>query len=103
MSEIEEKISFIGKVKLNFSAYDGQDNWSDGKVEEEYLSHVMAGNEENFLRNDKRWPVAYHFSPQRRFLLEWLPIKKTDSVLEIGCGCGALTGELVRGGDCRGS
>ncbi len=82
---------FIGEVKLDFSAYDGKDFYSDGNIENEIFFNVKAGNEESFLRSDNRWPVIYHLSPLRNFLLEWLPFEKTDSVLEIGCGCGALT------------
>lgn len=92
------KIHFIGEVKLDFSAYDGQDNYSDGGIEEEILLHVKAGNEENFLRSDDRFHVLYYLSPMRHFLVEWLPIKENDTVLEIGCGCGALTGTLLKKG-----
>lgn len=88
----------IGAVKLDFSAYDAKDFYSDGTIEDEILINVKAGNEEDFLRSDDRWPVIYHLSPLRNFLLEWLPIGKGDSVLEIGCGLGALTGTLLQTG-----
>jgi len=92
------RAAYIGKVKLDFSVYDGKDFYSDGSVEDDILIHVKAGNEENFLRSDNRWPVIYYLSPYRHFLLEWLPIEKSDSVLEIGCGLGALTGCLLQKG-----
>ena len=94
----EAKICFIDKVKMDFSAYDGKDSYSDGGIEDEILFHVKVGDEENFLRNDNRWPILCHLSPMRNFLLEWLPIDKNDSVLEIGCGLGALTGTLLSKG-----
>ena len=83
---------------LDFSAYDGQDTYSDGDIEDEIFYHVKAGNQENFLRGDNRFPVIYHLSPLRHFLLEWLPINENDSVLEIGCGLGALTSTLLKSG-----
>ena len=85
-------------MELDFSAYDGRDSYSDGDIEDEIFYHVRAGNQDNFLRGDNRFPVIYHLSPLRNFLVEWLPIDKDDSVLEIGCGCGALTGALVKSG-----
>ena len=42
--------------------------------------------EENFS-----WPVFYHLSSIRKNLLNWYPFREGASVLEIGCGCGAIT------------
>ena len=98
MIDNDSKIQFIGAVKLDFSACDEKDFYSDGSIEDEILFHVRAGNTENFLRNDNRFPVICHLSPLRNFLLEWLPIGQGDSVLEIGCGLGALTGTLLNTG-----
>ena len=42
------------------------------------------------------WPVLYHFSHIRQNILEWLPITKEQKVLEIGSGCGPITGVLAR-------
>ena len=92
------KTCFIGNVKLDFSVYAEKDSYSDGGIEDEILYHLQAGTEENFLRNDNRFAVLCHLSPLRNLLLEWFPIKKSDSVLEIGCGLGALTGTLLRKG-----
>jgi hypothetical protein len=38
--------------------------------------------------------VFYHLSGLRHNTVEWLPITKSDKVLEIGAGCGAITGVL---------
>ncbi len=92
------KTSFIGNVKMDFSAYNGKDSYSDGSIEDEILFHAKVGDIENFLRSDNRFHVLYYLSPLRHFLLEWLPIDKEDSVLEIGCGLGALTGTLLNTG-----
>ena len=40
--------------------------------------------------------MVYHFSDLRENILNWYPLKKTDSVLEIGAGCGAITGMLCQ-------
>ena len=43
------------------------------------------------------WPSEYHLSRTRHCLLRPLEIKPGDKVLELGCGCGAITrylGEL---------
>jgi len=44
------------------------------------------------LSKNPPWPILYHLAPQREFLLDWYQFKKNSSILEIGAGCGALTG-----------
>jgi len=71
----------------------GKEEYSDGDVEDDLLALASSGKDlEEAVRNDDRWPVLYHFHPRRRNLLEWFPFKKNASLLEIGAGCGALTG-----------
>ncbi len=67
--------------------------YSDGSIEQEILRAVSAGGEMDWYA-DKRWPIVYHFSPLRSNIFNWYPFKKDASVLEIGAGCGALTGYL---------
>lgn len=50
----------------------------------------------DILNNNPPWPILYHLSPQREFLLDWYQFKKNSSILEIGAGCGALTGLFTR-------
>lgn len=40
------------------------------------------------------WAQRYHLSPVRENLLSWYPFEKDSRVLEIGAGCGAVTGAL---------
>jgi len=40
------------------------------------------------------WPSEYHFSFDRHNLLRHFQFKNTDRILELGCGCGALTRQL---------
>lgn len=96
MSVIEER---IGNVILDYSLYSGQDLYSDGPIEDELLEIAMNYREEELnqvIAQRKSWPVLYHFSHIRQNILEWLPITKEDRILEIGSGCGAITGALAR-------
>lgn len=96
---MNENIRYIGKVKIDMSAYNANDTYSDGAVEDMILNFARAGHDLNELaRADFRFPVLVHCSELRKHLLEWLPIQKNDSVLEIGCGCGALTNCTYPGG-----
>lgn len=87
----------IGKVTLDYTFYNGQDQYSDGDIENDLLQLIMEEPDvEKILAEDDRWPVLYHFSPVRQNILEWYPLKKDASVLEIGAGCGAISGVLCR-------
>lgn len=48
--------------------------------------------ERELRRPELTWPNRYHLAPQRHMLLNWYPFRKDSSLLEIGAGCGALTG-----------
>ncbi|WP_025681705.1 class I SAM-dependent methyltransferase [Paenibacillus massiliensis] len=85
----------IGRVTLNFEFYDGQDQYSDGDIEDELLEMVKSEADiPMILKKDTRWPVLYHLSPYRHNLLDWYPFIKGGSILEIGAGCGGVTGIL---------
>ena len=89
----------IGKVTLDYEFYPGRDLYSDGPVEEELLEIAKNYKEEELnqvIAKKNSWPVLYHFSHIRQNILEWLPITKQDKVLEIGSGCGPITGVLAR-------
>ena len=42
------------------------------------------------------WAEEYHLSPLRHNLLKWFPFVPGSTILEVGAGCGALTGLLCR-------
>ena len=87
----------VGKVTLDYSFYNGQDQYSDGDIEDDLLKLITEEPDvEKILKRDDRWPVLYHFSPVRQNILEWYPFKKDASVLEIGAGCGAISGVLCK-------
>ncbi len=89
----------IGSVTLDLSWYGGTDQYSDGAVEDELLEIVKDTPEEELNRvigERKDWAVLYHLSDVRENIVSALPITKEDRVLEIGAGCGAVTGALSR-------
>ena len=86
----------IGKVVLDYTYYAGEDLYSDGDIEDVLLDIVKKGIQDEVLYSDNRWPVLYHLSNIRENILEWYPLKKNADVLEIGSGCGAVTGLLSR-------
>lgn len=88
-------IEYIGNVKMNYSYYSGDDQYTDGEIEDELLEIVKSKPDlAQVLKEDDRWPILYHLSPTRHNLLEWFPFKPDGEVLEIGAGCGAVTGLL---------
>lgn len=87
----------IGNVELNFSYYEGIDRYNDGDIEDELLDYVKnSQNVIEILNKDSRWPILYHLSPVRQNILEWYPMVKDSEVLEVGSGCGAISGVLCR-------
>ena len=87
----------VGNVTLDYTFYKGQDQYSDGDIEDDLLKLIQAEPDvEKILKRDDRWPVLYHFSPVRQNILEWYPFNKDATVLEIGAGCGAISGVLCR-------
>lgn len=89
----------IGNIVLDYEYYPGEDLYSDGNVEEEILEIVKKYPEEEFPRIIEErgsWPILYHLSPLRENIIEWIPMNKNMKVLEVGSGCGAITGALSR-------
>lgn len=89
----------IGKVKLNLSRYPGEDKYCDGEIEDVLLDIAKDRAEVEYPRIIEEmhsWPILYHLSSLRENIVEWLPITKNMKVLEVGSGCGAITGALAR-------
>lgn len=89
----------IGNITLDYEYYPGEDLYSDGDVEEEILEIVKNYGKEEFPRiieERASWPVLYHLSPFRENIVDWIPIEKEMKVLEVGSGCGAITGALAK-------
>lgn len=82
-------------AKLNLDFYDDSYHYSDGDIEDELLEIVKTTSDySKILENDTRWPILYHLSPIRQNIINWYPFKDNASCLEIGGGCGAITGAL---------
>lgn len=95
----------IGKVRLNLDYYCGEDLYSDGDaIENKILEIVKTDNDYEYCHKDlTNWAVLYHLSRQRENIVEPMRITKEDTILEVGAGMGAITGELARKGkrvDC---
>ncbi|MCR5650141.1 MAG: class I SAM-dependent methyltransferase [Lachnospiraceae bacterium] len=96
---MSEAVEFIGKVKLDLSDYPGEDLYSEGEAEEMLLGIVRENSPAEYNRlisENPSWSMLYHLSDIRENILDFLPISKNDSVLEVGSGCGAVTGILSR-------
>ena len=44
------------------------------------------------LQHQDNWPLQYHLDLRRQALLDWFPFPSQKTLLEVGAGCGALTG-----------
>ena len=88
----------IGKVSIDDSLYAGHDLYSDGPIEDVMLEIARTVTKEEMnseIANRKDWAILYHFSHLRENIILSLPLSKNDKVLEIGAGCGAITGALA--------
>lgn len=74
--------------------------YSDGRASEAYLRHAMTLASDLSTTSDelqgfiKDWPSEYHLTRKRAQLLEGLDFPRSLRVLEVGCGCGAITRHL---------
>ena len=94
-----KEIKQIGNVVIKHIHVDRRDApvYCDGKQERRlYENFKRDGNYGNSKIDSKfpSWVEEYHLSPIRENLLKWFPFNPKGSVLEVGAGCGALTGVL---------
>lgn len=82
---------------MNLRWYKEKDVYSDGDVEDDMIQYIMDNPPEEYgevIKQNFSWPVYYHLTNKRQNLLNWYEFKEDASVLEIGCGLGAVTGLL---------
>lgn len=81
---------------------DGHENfgYSDGVESERYLKNVFEQAKDLSTRSHeletyiKDWPSEYHLTTKRAQLLSGFNFDRSMRVLEVGCGCGAITRHL---------
>src|SRR5690606_32722245 len=87
----------IGNVKIVELSEATQETYSDGAIEDELLELFKTnGSIDQFNQKHKNWATTYHLSPERENLLNWYDFKPGSTILEIGAGCGAITGILAQ-------
>ncbi len=99
MPEKLDKQEFIGKVRLDYTWYSGEDLYTDGEIENRLLEIAKSTPEAALnavIAEEKDWAVLYHMSHIRENVTDAVTISKDEDVLEIGSGCGAVTGSLAR-------
>ncbi len=88
----------IGNVLMDYTNYCGNDLYSEGDIEDIILDIVKNNHEkefENIILKHQNWSVFYHLSALRTNIISWFPFEKDKNILEIGAGCGAITGTLT--------
>lgn len=90
----------MGNVIVDETHYPGEDLYSDGAVEDRILELVQSHAEEEFpkvVARERDWAVMYHLAHERENILSWYPFAPGAKVLEVGSGCGAVTGAVASG------
>lgn len=92
------KTQKVGNVKVSYLPQSDLSDYSDGDAESQLLEIFKSKKSEakrrRLLRSKLDWPLYYHLAYERENLLNWYPFKKNARLLEVGAGCGALTGIL---------
>ena len=97
MNNTSEKYIWDENLNLFRSVNLESFNYSDGSEVEDRLFNTIRNATDRstfsteFIKEIKDWPSEYHLSRARHCLVRPLGIKQGDKVLELGCGCGALT------------
>ncbi len=78
--------------------YKGEDLYSDGDIENTLLEIVSRPDYRDHLPEiiGSDFVLGYHLSPIRENIFSWYDFGQGAAVLEIGAGCGAVTGALCQ-------
>lgn len=87
----------IGKIKIEDRFYPGKDLYLDGAEDKllEIVKRHSKAEYDGIIRAEQDWAVLYHLSANRENIVDWMEDDKAASVLEVGAGCGAVTGKLA--------
>ncbi len=72
-------------------------NYTDGKKAENYIYRSVCGSKDissdsdELMKRVKNWASYYHLGAGRSNILKILNLPPHSKVLELGCGCGAIT------------
>ncbi len=94
-AELIEQLS--PKPKFNLTWYKNEDLYSDGDIEDTLIKIISEHEPEDYSQaicDNYCWPTYYHLTHTRANIINWYPFNPDASVLEIGCGLGAITGTL---------
>lgn len=84
---------FIGKVRLNLDYYDGTEPAIVGSLEDKLLPIVSNETDiEEYLLHEDDGNILYQLSDIRNNLLRWYGFEENTNLIELGSGCGAVTG-----------
>jgi len=79
-------------------------HYSDGAQAEQWLAHSFAQSSDLSVMSEQLeaaiidWPSEYHLSFERGNLFRALNLSEMHQVLEVGCGCGAISRFLGESG-----
>ncbi|MBQ8956334.1 MAG: methyltransferase [Lachnospiraceae bacterium] len=96
---MEKKSEKIGNVNIDLTYYSGKDLYSEGAAEDQILEVVKNEPHEKYnelIARMMTWNGLYHLSDIRGNIADFIPIQRKHRVLEIGAGCGAVTGTLAK-------
>ncbi len=83
--------------KFNLEWYKNEDLYSEGEIEDIIIGMIAENEPEQYVEaiaSKYNWSTYYHLTHTRKNILNWYPFKPNASVLEIGCGMGAITSVL---------
>lgn len=85
------------KPEFNTKWYTNNDRYSEGDIEDAIIKLILDSDIEDYeqiIYDNFGWSSYYHLTHVRKNILNWYPFSKEGTVLEIGCGLGAITNML---------
>lgn len=82
------------KPEFNLKWYQGTDGYSEGSIEDFVIRQIVENDSSDYsetIAKNYSWSSFYHLTHIRQNILNWYPFDPQGSVLEIGCGMGAIT------------